>query len=210
MRLDPAPAPWLLTATGAQFDLLHADPASISVLDIAAALAKINRFNGHTSRPYSVAEHSLYVCQVMEREHGITNPTALMCGLMHDAHEAYTTDMPSPAKQAIDMLTGGGWRRFEAGVQAQVLLRFNLRDAMRVWQGLVHRADLVLLATERRDLLPPAGPAWEVLAGVPTSREIKLTHPAGNNGWQEWRDLFIERFGELHEAIAHETPGAHP
>lgn len=198
-------APWMLTATGAQFHLLHADPASISVLDIAAALAKINRFNGHTSRPYSVAEHSLYVCQVMEREHGITNPTALMCGLMHDAHEAYTSDMPSPAKQAINMLTGGGWRRFEDGVQAQVLERFHLRSAMRAWQHAVHRADLVLLATERRDLLPPAGPAWEVLAGVPTSREIKLTDDKDGMGWVEWRDLFLERFAELREAINQEA-----
>ena len=38
---------WILTRTGAQVDLEVFSPASLSVLDVASALSKINRFNGH-------------------------------------------------------------------------------------------------------------------------------------------------------------------
>lgn len=187
---------WMLTYTGAQFDLLHADPLSISLLDIAAALAKVNRFHGHTCRLYSVAEHSLHVCNLMEREHGITSPAGLLAGLMHDAHEAYTGDAGTPLKQALDSQTDGGWSKFEARVAGQVLQRFKLRDTMLQWRDEVKRADLQMLATERRDLMPSAGPAWPSLDGILTSRDLHLHHHDGMD-WADWRDAFVDRFAEL-------------
>ncbi len=190
---------WMLTATGAEFDLELAAPETISTLDIAAALAKINRFHGHTSRLYSVAEHSLHVSQMMEREHGITNPMGLLCGLMHDAHEAYTNDLSSPCKQVLDAQTGGGWTRFEKRLQHQVLARYSIADAFLNWTEEVKRADLEMLATERRDLMPPVGQAWHILEHTPTSREILLNDYAGME-WTDWRDAFLARFGELFQA----------
>lgn len=190
---------WMLTATGAEFDLELAAPETISTLDIAAALAKINRFHGHTSRLYSVAEHSLHVSQMMEREHGITNPMGLLCGLMHDAHEAYTNDLSSPLKQVLDAQTNGGWKRFEQHLQHQVLARYSMVSAFNDWTEEVKRADLQMLATERRDLMPPTGPAWNILDQVQTSREISLHDYAGME-WTDWRDAFLDRFGELFHA----------
>lgn len=190
---------WMLTATGAEFDLELAAPETISTLDIAAALAKINRFQGHSNRLYSVAEHSLHVCNVMEREHGITNPIGLLCGLMHDAHEAYTGDMPTPAKQVLNDETHGGWARFEKRIQEQVMSRYSLGAAFRGWHPEVKRADLEMLATERRDLLPPVGPVWDVLEYITPSRDIHLKDYEGMD-WTDWRDAFLNRFAELFEA----------
>jgi hypothetical protein len=190
---------WMLTTTGAEFDLELAAFETISTLDIASALAKINRFHGHTSRLYSVAEHSLHVSNMMEREHGITNPVGLLCGLMHDAHEAYANDLSSPLKQVLDAQTNGGWKRFEHHLQQQVLARYSLAADFTEWAEEVKRADLQMLATERRDLMPPVGPKWAILENVQTSREISLRDYEGME-WIDWRDAFLDRFGELFHA----------
>lgn len=67
------------------------------VTDIAGALSKLCRFNGHSSRFYSVAQHSLLVAEIMEYVTG-GDPFE---GLMHDATEAYLADIPSPFKALL-------------------------------------------------------------------------------------------------------------
>lgn len=49
------------TYTGHYVWPLDPKPHDINVSDIAHALARINRFNGHTAIPYSVAEHAVRV-----------------------------------------------------------------------------------------------------------------------------------------------------
>lgn len=194
---------YMLTATGGTFDLWLANPThSIDVLDIAAALAKINRWGGHTTRLYSVAEHSLHVSTLMEREHGISNPEALLCGLMHDAHEAYTADLIRPAKEVLDALGRGCWQRWEAQVQRQVLERYGLAKPMRKWHDEVKRADNTMLLTEARDVMPPRGSDSQFMLplGAEASVQLRLREYAGTD-WQGWRDLFIERFAELREGV---------
>ena len=71
---------WQLTATGATFDLCRADPASISLLDIAQSLATTNRYNGAALRPNSVAEHSLLVVEIMQRDLAISDAATLLAG----------------------------------------------------------------------------------------------------------------------------------
>lgn len=189
---------YMLTATGGQFSLELANPKQdISLLDIAASLAKINRWTGHTSRLYSVAEHSLHVCNAMEREHGIRNPVALLCGLMHDAHEAYTGDVGTPAKCVLDNLTGGMWSLFERRVQRQVLERWSLLEPAQEWHEQVKRADLHLLATEARDLMPTSERQQSILRQHGHgSLQLALGDYDGMD-WTDWRDAFVERFGEL-------------
>lgn len=192
---------YMLTTTGGTFDLWLANPAQdISLLDIAAALAKINRWGGHTSRLYSVAEHSVRTSLLMEREHAIGNPTALMCGLMHDAHEAYTGDMGTPHKDLLNIIGNNAWHRWEANIQAQVLQRFDLAGSMREWHTHVKRADVQMLATEARDLMAPSTRRDTLITEHgPCSRELHLT-PAGPYTWADWREAFIDRFAELRQA----------
>jgi uncharacterized protein len=79
------------TYSGRWFEPLNPNPADINIGDIAHALSNQCRFSGHTSRHYSVAEHSVHVSKKL--------PTGLMLfGLLHDASEAYLVDIPAPLK----------------------------------------------------------------------------------------------------------------
>ena len=186
---------WILTRNGSQVDLEVFSPSSISVLDVAAALSKINRFNGHTSRLYSVAEHSLHVVTVMERELHITDPGALYAGLLHDAHEAYVQDLSTPLKT----LLGAEWASVERRAQISVLQRFDALEHFMLHHSAIKVADLTMLATERRDLMPATGPQWAVLRGVEPLPYFELSEFDAME-CDDWRDAFIERFSELRQA----------
>lgn len=188
---------WILTATGAEVDLRRPTHSSLAATDIAHALAQINRFTGHAARPYSVAEHSLLVCELLEREYGVLNPKPLLAALLHDAHEAYAGDVSTPAKQAV----GWSWTEFETLLENRVLERWGVLRTAREWASLIKACDLMALAIERRDLLPPAGPkstAWPALAGIQAPGWVNLME--GHRltyTWADWRDTFLDRFGEL-------------
>jgi uncharacterized protein len=91
----------IVTRTGRVVDLVAPDPRSINLIDIALALSRIPRFGGHTSREWTVADHSLLVCDLV----GTDAPVEVrLAALLHDAHEAYIGDIVSPVAA---MLMGG-------------------------------------------------------------------------------------------------------
>ena len=80
---------WVETRSGRLVDLRDPDPMTISVYDIAGALAAIPRNNGHTTdRPYSVAQHDVWRTRVA-REHFRCDATTGLYVLLGSAHEAY-------------------------------------------------------------------------------------------------------------------------
>lgn len=186
---------WMLTSTGAAVELRWLAADSIDLLDIAHHLAQINRYNGAARRPYSVAEHSLLVAEIMERDLGIRSPSALLAGLMHDAHEAYTGDLSSPMKQVL----GDAWHNVESRVAYSVQQRFGIASASAGHADAIKWADLKALATERAQLMPPGGPAWPVMQSHPPVGWVILAHRAGME-WTDWRQAFLDRFSELNYA----------
>jgi hypothetical protein len=190
----------MLTVTGALLDLRRPRAADISILDIAHSLALINRYTGHTSRPYSVAEHSLLVAELMQREYGVRDPAALLAGLLHDAAEAYTGDLGSPMKH----LLGWKWADDVTPLEAMVADRFGVLEQTRAWASIIKRCDLMALAMERRDLLPPGGPAWPQLDGIKVCDWLSLSERAGM-GWQDWRQAYLDRFAALSPAVQAEA-----
>lgn len=84
------------TTTGRTVHLFDPKPEEISLKDIALALSRINRFTGHTRRRYSVAEHSIYVAQLLK--HWGEPAYVQLQGLLHDAQEAYLGDISGPLK----------------------------------------------------------------------------------------------------------------
>lgn len=86
------------TYTGKYIDPFDPDPRDICVEDIAHALAQMPRFGGHLPKPYSVAQHSIRVANLL--------PAHLrLQGLFHDCFEAYGFgDIPSPIKTRIPQI----------------------------------------------------------------------------------------------------------
>lgn len=145
------------TFTGQRFNPLETDIDKIIVdidfRDIAIALSRIPRFNGATTEFYSVAQHSVMVCDLVPSELKWT-------ALGHDFAEAYLGDIVSPLKALIPQ-----YKEIEARVEAALAKKFGFRTDPEA-KAIIKRADLIALATEKRDLMPNSCEAWVILDGV--------------------------------------------
>lgn len=81
------------TFTGKYIDVFNPDPEMICIEDIAHALAQTPRFGGHLKHFYSVAHHSMHCSELVRNDK--------LAALLHDASEAYLTDMPRPIKSQM-------------------------------------------------------------------------------------------------------------
>lgn len=152
--------PWKQTLRGRVFMPLEPRPGDFDIEEIACVLSRLVRFGGHTRRDlstYSVAEHSVRVSHACD-------PADALEGLLHDGAEAFVSDVTAPVKEAMRALQGSwhGSRRspfdvIEDGICRAMAERFGLRFP---WPPSVKRADLVLLATEARDLMAPPPQPW--------------------------------------------------
>jgi 5'-deoxynucleotidase YfbR-like HD superfamily hydrolase len=150
---------WILTATGQKIDLLRPDPKRILTEDIAHSLSRLCRFNGHTGPHYSVAEHSQRVADIVPPQYQLE-------ALLHDATEAYVGDMVRPLKELMPQ-----YKEIERGIWLAICERFKINPEL---PAIVHYADRILLATERRDLMPAHPEEWQCLKGInPLPTKIK-------------------------------------
>lgn len=147
---------WILTQSGQQFDLLRPTASMIKPVDIAHALSRLCRFNGHTRAHYSVAQHSMIVANLVPAEHQLV-------ALLHDATEAYIGDMTRPLKAVMPE-----YQVIEHQIWLAVCERFNIQPDL---PACVKQADMVALATERRDLMPKHPGTWDCLRGVQPRKE---------------------------------------
>ena len=84
------------TFMGKMIDPFNPDPDLINLVDIAHSLGNLCRWNGHTNKFYSVAEHCIFVQNMVQsREDKIA-------AMLHDASEAYIADITRPVKYRID------------------------------------------------------------------------------------------------------------
>lgn len=147
---------WIQTYSGGLFYPFDPSPDDVRIEDIAHALSNQCRFAGHCINFYSVAEHSVRVSRATEPLSPLGEPRRLLalCGLLHDASEAYLVDIPRPIK-AHPLFSF--YRSAEKRVQSAIWQRFGLSEFATADGGTepaeVKRADTVLLATEFRDLM---------------------------------------------------------
>lgn len=169
--------PTITTRSGLYFNFINPDPDTIIIEDIAHALANICRFTGHTKQFYSVAQHSVLVSEIVEPEYQLD-------GLMHDAAEAYIGDISSPLKRRIPQ-----YAAIERTVEYAVRYKFGL---MLDLTPAIKKADYVLLATERRDLMAEHDEYWGLLDGVqPLPDRIEPWGP------ERAKEEFLDRFQML-------------
>ena len=89
----------IMTYTKKMFDPLHPNAELIDIEDIAHALSMLCRANGHFKCFYSVAQHSIN-CVNEAKARGYSNRIQLAC-LLHDASEAYLSDVTRPVKAEL-------------------------------------------------------------------------------------------------------------
>jgi hypothetical protein len=151
---------YLETYSGKIINIYDPRPEDFSLADIAHALARINRFNGQTSRPYSVAEHSLLVANLVD-------PEFQKEALMHDASEAYLGDLITPIKREITLYQDIE-NEFQEVISAKFGLLFPIPEE-------VHLADIQALYLERQQLRPNTlSSVWPCFEGMPLPKGITI------------------------------------
>lgn len=180
MQLDllnrPSGRTAMLMASGFTLDLEAPCADGMPITDIARALAYQPRWAGATREFYSVAEHSVMVSRLVP-------PPLALDGLMHDADEAVSGDIASCVKVLIgrDLL-----KARLTPIKKALAARFGYRTN----GAEVKRADLVCMATELRDLLPPAWMDWGHLPEPHAARIVPV-------GPEHAYALFLERYEEV-------------
>lgn len=183
---------WIQTASGGPMDLRLPRPDAVTLDHVSHSLAQINRFTGHARRPYSVAEHSLLVAEVMQRLLS-ADPHAILAALLHDAHEAYIGD----ATPAVKAELGEPWAALEERMARTVRSAWALHSAAHTWRAFVKQADTIALATERAQLMPRGGDLWPELAHVqPVSWVDLMSAERQAMTWADWRDRFKDAVDE--------------
>jgi hypothetical protein len=183
---------WIQTFTGKKFYPLDPRPEDIDILDIAHGLSMICRFNGQCKRFYSVAEHSVlmtkymlaFVCWGTLKQ----VETAQLLTLLHDAPEAYISDVGKPIKPLLT-----GYNDVEYVLQCAVNSRFGItKEDELIWGQALKDIDSRILIDEQRQLMPNPPDKWGHV-GEPLGVTIECWSPA-----RAERE-FLEMFYSLYE-----------
>lgn len=170
--------PYIETFTGTKFYFLEPTDDSIRIEDIAHALSNNCRYTGHCRSFYSVAEHSYIVSLIVEQPNSLA-------GLLHDASEAYLTDVASPVKPYL-----ANYKAMENVIMTAIAKKYKFEWPL---ADDVKDADAVQLKTEARHLMQSEGKDW--IAKYPTKRPYgkvpKCLPPA------QAEQIFLDKFYEL-------------
>lgn len=185
---------WIQTFTGRPWDLLEPKATDVVLDDLVQALAQLVRFTGHCIEPYTVAEHSVRVARIVMASHP-NRPQMHLAALLHDGHEAYLGDWSHPLKMTLRELGIDGVRkRLEEAHDHAIAEWAGLPSGSTFKMEPIKHADLVMLATERRDLMGPCPREWGPLP-EPLTETIK-PWPHLTAAWQ-----FEQLFMQLTDAV---------
>jgi hypothetical protein len=185
------------TATGKKVNIFDPELDEIDIEDIANALSKICRFNGHISDFYSVAQHSVMVSKMLRK----CAKDIQRHGLLHDADEAYLCDIPSPLKYMDEMLP---YRRIARNFLVNVIYKKFHVFSQDEFTEEVKIADVTALAFEAREFFSGPTRPWviETLKNVPESA-IELAEEVwedmGKCAWdhKKAKEEFLFQFHKL-------------
>lgn len=185
-------------STGPLIDLLRPDLRRVDIRrDIAEPLAALARFNGHMARRHpkghiwSVGQHCVVGAKALLAE--TDAPLVALAFLLHDAHEAFIGDIPTPVARALayEVERGVGIGIGGAATRA-ALTRIKGRldgaiwrlagvDQPQIWvRNLVGEMDHRMLAAEARQILGVAEAdllAWGAGLRLAEARAVR-THGA--------------------------------
>lgn len=136
----------MTTFTGRHFDPMQIRAEDICMEDIAHALSLTCRGGGHLKYFYSVAQHSLN-CAAEAKARGWSERLQLAC-LLHDASEAYLSDIIRPVKANLT-----GYLEIESRIMEKILEKFNLSDLTEEERRMWKQIDDEMLYYELKNLM---------------------------------------------------------
>lgn len=153
-RADPrrqVMEPSIMTASGRYFHFEKPEEFDWNIEDIAHGLSNQCRYGGHSRVFFSIAQHS----EIASRH---APPGFELEALLHDAHEAFVLDVMTPLKILIPQ-----YRAIEDAAELAMRRHYGLPERI---TPEVKRIDLVMLATEKRDIMAEDDSNWSILDGV--------------------------------------------
>ena len=174
----------IMTRSHIMFDPLNPNPALIEITDIAHSLSMLCRANGHFKSFYSVGQHCIN-CAREAAARGYSRRVQLAC-LLHDASEAYLSDVTRPVKQELPR-----YREIEEPLQDTIWLKYlgtplsgeENRQVFQIDDDVLWHEFVNLMGAALSDTAP-------VLAAAP---EYAFT------GFDTCREEFLQLFALLHE-----------
>lgn len=135
----------LVTYKGTKFCYANPTKEMIDVEDIIRSISRLNRFVGHSTRAYTVGEHTFF-CLVMAERLGYSHREQLLV-LIHDFTEAYVGDCPSPLKKLLPEFS-----IIEARVEQAIYEYIGIEPPTEEEYAKIKSVDLTMLAIEMRDI----------------------------------------------------------
>lgn len=134
---------WIQTFTH-WFDVYRPDPKCVRLVDIARSLSNQCRYNGHVTKFYSVAEHSVLLSEAVGERFAYH-------ALVHDFGETYISDIARPIKLFLFQFL-----RLEKIVDEVI---FNICGISGIPKT-VKDADFRILIDESEQLMNPCSREW--------------------------------------------------
>ena len=122
----------------------------INVEDVAWSLSRLCRYNGHTRRFYTVAEHAILMADWVENMGG--GPRECLTALHHDDAEYIIGDLPRPIKVKMPQ-----FKQLEQRLDEAVAIRFNTIFPLPKW---LKDLDARILHDERRAVMNRSENEW--------------------------------------------------
>lgn len=205
------------TVSGKLVNVTNPNPDDISINDIAWAISRLPRFAGHsiTETAYNVAQHSVYVAELLEEiltkslhdelpydvRYAAVNIVAignikevLLKALLHDAHEAYTGDIPSPVKRIPELRET--IKLIEMKLDHAIRTKVDLPELTDSERLIIKYCDRLAQAIEGYQFMPSRGLNWDL--PKPSIKRLQ-SFPSPKPALQSFED-FLLHFDYLYEA----------
>ncbi len=142
---------WIELVSGTQFYFGAPEDHMIHVEDVAHALSMLCRFNGHTRRFYSVAEHACIMSDWVMAQPWAT-PRDGLTALHHDDAEYVIGDMARPVKVKMPQ-----FKAAETVLDRALARRFGTEYPFPPW---LKEIDSRILVDERSNVMNPSTNEW--------------------------------------------------
>jgi len=190
---------YVQTRSGQKVYFMNPTQSSIKVEDIAYSLARMGRYNCHTSRLYSVAEHCLVLAKYVEEEMGL-GPREVLTALHHDDSEYVLGDLVAPVKHLVPQ-----FKEIEQAFDCAISARFDTMFPHPQW---LKDIDQRIWIDERREFMSPFGGVWASTMDM-ASLDVKFNWFSGRIP-RLTEFLFLRKHYQLVATIAGDFPFACP